>query len=115
MIEPGRYDITIYQGATFELNLQLLDGNNAPVVMSGYTVAGKLFDRLGITQLASFTHSWTAIASGMFKMSIPANTTASFSGGTLAQYDFLVTEPTGTKYYLLEGSATIEEGLTGRA
>lgn len=113
MIEPGRYDIAIYQGATFELSLQLFDGNNSPLVMSGYTVAGKLFDRLGVTQLATFVQSWTAIESGMFKMSIPAATTATLSGD--AQYDFLVTEPSGTKYYLLEGSATIEEGLTGRA
>lgn len=112
MIEPGKYDITIYQGATFELNLQLLDGNNSPVVMSGYTVAGKLFDRFGVTQLATFTQSWTAIESGMFKMSIPPNTTATLSGD--AQYDFLVTEPSGTKYYLLQGAAAIEEGLTGR-
>jgi hypothetical protein len=113
VIEPGKYDITIYQGATFELNLQLLDGNNSPVVMSGYTVAGKLFDRFGVTQLATFTQSWTAIESGMFKMSIPPNTTATLSGA--AQYDFLVTEPSGTKYYLLQGAAAIEEGLTGRA
>lgn len=112
MIQPGRYDIVLQQGATFELNLQLFDGNNTPLVMSGYTVAGKLFDRLGVNQLATFTHSWTAIASGMFKMSIPANVTATISGE--AQYDFLVTEPTGTKYYILEGSANIEEGLTGR-
>jgi hypothetical protein len=40
VIEPGKYDITIYQGASFELNLQLFDGDNSPVVMSGYTVAG---------------------------------------------------------------------------
>lgn len=113
MIEPGKYDITIHQGATFELNLQLLDGNNSPVVMSGYTVAGKLFDRLGVTQLATFTQSWTAIQSGMFKMTIPASTTATLSGD--AQYDILVTEPSGTKYYLLEGAAFINPGLTGRA
>ena len=113
MIEPGRYDIKLQQGATFEMNLQLRDGNNSPVVMSGYTVAGKIFDRLGTQQLASFSHSWTAMESGMFKMSIPANTTATMSGE--GQYDILVTEPTGKKYYLLEGAVFMDTGLTGRA
>lgn len=112
MIQPGRYNITIQQGATFELDLQLLDSNNSPVVMSGYTVAGKIFNRLGTQQLTSFSHSWTAIESGMFKMSIPSSTTATLSGE--GQYDILVTEPSGKKYYLLEGSAFIDTGLTGR-
>lgn len=112
-MDPAKYDITIHQGATFELNLQLKDGNNSPVAMSGYTVAGKLFDRLGVTQLATFTQSWTAIESGMFKMALPATTTATLSGD--AQYDMLVTEPSGKKYYLLEGAAFVNPGLTGRA
>ena len=112
MIDPAKYDITIHQGATFELNLQLKDGNNSPVVMSGYTVAGKVYDRLGNTLLANFVHEWTAQASGMFKMSIPASGTAVMSGD--AQYDILVTEPTGKKYYLLEGAAFVNPGLTGR-
>lgn len=113
MIDPAKYDITIHQGATFELNLQLKDGNGTPVVMTGYTVAGKVYDRYGATLLATFTQEWTSQASGIFKLSIPASGTATMSGD--AQYDVLVTEPTGRKYYLLEGAAIINPGLTGRA
>lgn len=75
MIEPGRYDITIHQGATFELNVQLKGSNGLPLAMSGYTVAGKVFDRLGNTLLANFVQSWTAQASGQFKLAIPASGT----------------------------------------
>ena len=113
MIDPAKYDITIHQGATFELDLQLKDGTGSPVVMSGYTVAGKVYNRLGNTLLTNLVHTWTSQASGMFKMSIAASGTAVMSGD--AQYDILVTEPTGTKYYLLEGAAFVNPGLTGRA
>ena len=40
MIEPGRYDIALHQGATFELPVQYRDSTNTPVNMSGYTVSG---------------------------------------------------------------------------
>jgi hypothetical protein len=113
MIEPGKYDITIHQGATFELNLQLKDGNGTPLIMSGYTVAGKVFDRLGNALITNFAFEWTNQAIGQFKLSIPASTTATISGD--CQYDILVTEPTGRKFYALEGAALLNLGLTGRA
>lgn len=112
MIEPGHYDVTIHQGATFELNLQLKDSTGAPLVMSGYTVAGKVFDRLGSTLLANFVHQWTNQALGQFKLSIAASGTATISGD--GQYDVLITEPAGRKYYVLEGAAFLNPGLTGR-
>ncbi len=99
-MEPARYDITIHQGATFELNLQLKDGTGAPLAMSGYTVAGKVFDRLGATLLANFVQSWTAQASGQFKLAIPASGTAAISGD--GQYDVLVTEPAGRSIIFLK-------------
>lgn len=111
-MDPARYDITIHQGATFELNLQLKDGTGSPLMMSGYTVAGKVFDRLGSTLLANFVQSWTAQASGQFKLTIPSSGTATISGD--GQYDVLVTEPAGRKYYVLEGAAFLNPGFTGR-
>lgn len=112
MIEPTKYDITIHQGATFELPVQYKDSSGNGVNMTGYTVAGMVYDRLGTTKLCDFTSTWTAQASGQFTLSIPASTTATMSGS--AQYDVLITEPDNTKFYLLEGAAVINPGLTGR-
>jgi hypothetical protein len=33
MITPGKHDITIYQGATFELQVQYKDSSGTPVKM----------------------------------------------------------------------------------
>lgn len=113
MIQPGRYDITIHQGATFELAVQFKDGDGSPVDMTGYVVAGKVFDRLGANLLAAFTFNWVEQTSGQFKLSIPAAITAAID--TSGQYDVLVTEPSGNKFYILEGAAFLNPGLTGRA
>jgi hypothetical protein len=110
MQSPASYDITIYQGATFELELEYADENNTPVNMSGYTVSGQLWNRLGTSRLASFTTQWTVQASGMFKLTLPASTTSGIT--EQGRYDILVTEPSGDKFYLLEGSALWNPGLS---
>jgi hypothetical protein len=112
MIEPGKYDITIHQGATFELPLQYKDSTGAPVNMSGYTASGTLWNRTGTAKLAAFDLPWTAQASGMFKMRLEASVTSGLS--EQGQYDILITEPSGDKFYLLEGNVFLNLGLTGR-
>lgn len=111
-MEPAHYDITIHQGATFELPLQYKDSTGTPVNMSGYTVAAQLWNRLGTSKISNFAFSWAVQASGAFKLRL-ANTVT--SGITeQGQYDVLITEPSGDKYYILQGAAFIDLGLTGR-
>ena len=111
-MEPAHYDITIHQGATFELPLQYKDSAGTPVNMSGYTVDAQLWNRLGTSKISNFAFSWTVQASGAFKLRL-ANTVT--SGITeQGQYDVLITEPSGDKYYLLQGTAFVDLGLTGR-
>ena len=112
MVDPGRYDITIHQGATFALNLQYKGGNGVPVNMSGYTVEAELWNRLGTAKLADFVQAWTVQASGAFKLSIPSSTTSGIT--EQGQYDIMLTEPSGEKYYLLQGTAFFDPGLTGK-
>jgi hypothetical protein len=112
VIEPGNYDITIHQGATFKLDLQYKDGDGDSVDMTGYTVASKLYDRLGDDLLASFVHSWIVQESGSFRLSLSSSTTSGITED--GQYDVLITEPGGDKYYILQGQAFLDRGLTGR-
>jgi len=112
VIEPGKYDITIYQGATFKLALQYKDSTGTPVNMSGYTVAAKLFNRLGTSELAAFSNTWQNQASGQFTLSLTPTITSGITEN--GQYDVLVTEPGGDKYYILQGNAFVDLGLSGR-
>jgi hypothetical protein len=111
MITPGKYDITIYQGATFHLPVQYKDSTGTPVNMSGYTLSGTVWDRLGTAKLATFSIPWTVQASGSFALRLEASVTSGITKE--GQYDVKVTEPSGDVYYLLEGSAFWNPGLSG--
>jgi len=110
MITPGKHDITIYQGATFELQIQYKDSSGTPVNMSGYTIASKLYNRLGTSKLADFAVNYVSQASGIFKIRLEASGTENIN--EQGQYDVLVTEPDNTAYYLLEGTAFFNQGLS---
>lgn len=112
MVTPGKYDITIHQGATFELSLQYKDSTGAPVNMNGYQVSGQLWNRVGASKLGDFGFSWTSQESGAFKLRLESTVTSGIT--EQGQYDVLVTEPGGDKFYLLQGNAFIDLGLTGR-
>jgi hypothetical protein len=111
-VEPARYDITIHQGATFELPLQYKDSTGTPINMSGYTVAAQLWNRVGTTKISNFAFNWTTQASGAFNLRLASTVTSGIT--EQGQYDVLITEPSGDKYYLLQGTAFIDQGLTGR-
>ena len=110
MITPGKHDITIYQGATFELQVQYKDSAGTPVNMSGYTIASKLYNRLGTPKLADFSVSYVSQASGIFKIRLEASGTSVLT--EQGQYDVLVREPSNDAYYLVEGNAYVNRGLS---
>ena len=83
-----------------------------PVNMSGYVLEAELWNRTGTNKLADFETPWTAQASGMFKMRLSSAVTSGIT--EQGQYDLIFTEPSGDKYYLLQGIAYIDLGLTGR-
>lgn len=112
MITPGKYNITIHQGATFELPLQYKDSTGAPINMSGYTVAAQLWNRLGTSKICDFSFSWIIQSSGSFKLRLNSSVTSGIT--EQGQYDVLITEPSNDKYYLLQGTAFVDLGLTGR-
>jgi len=112
MVDPAVYNITIHQGATFDLALQYKDASGVPINMTGYTVAAQLWNRTGTNKLANFTVSWASQASGSFRIRLASNVTSGITDQ--GQYDVMITEPGGDKYYLIQGLAIIDLGLTGK-
>jgi len=80
--------------------------------MSGYTLEVELWNRTGTAKLANFDTPWTTQASGMFKLRLASAVTSGIA--EQGQYDLMITEPGGDKYYLLQGTAYVDLGLTGR-
>lgn len=111
-MDPAKYDITIHQGATFDLPLQYVDSSGIPVNMSGYTVAAKLYNRLNNQKLADFDFVWEVQASGLFRLRIEDTVTSGIT--EQGCYDVLMTDPDGDKQYLLEGIAFLNPGVSYR-
>ena len=110
MTAPANYDITIYQGATFDEELQFLNSDSTPVDMTGFSLAGAVWDRLGTRKIANFSTLWVNQASGVFKLRIGASVTSGIT--EQGSYDVLVTEPDGDSFYLIKGAAFWNPGLS---
>tara|TARA_X000000950_G_scaffold263793_1_gene336384 strand:- start:378 stop:716 length:339 start_codon:yes stop_codon:yes gene_type:complete len=111
VIEPGTYDIRIRSGATFSLDLHFKDSEGNGVDMTGYAVAGQIADRLNTTNLATFDTTFIDRDIGKFRMKVSSTETAGLTSE--GQYDILITEPSGDKYYLLKGRVFVDIGVTG--
>jgi hypothetical protein len=111
MVDPGTLDITIHQGATFNLDLQFLDSTGNGVNMLGYTVESKIVDRIGTTTIAVFATIFTQISDGKFRLRLTSEETKAIT--IEGMYDILVTEPSGDKFYLLQGRTKVDTGITG--
>lgn len=109
---PAKYDIVIHQGATFELSLQYKTSSGVPVDMTGYSVAAQLWNNNANVKLGDFAVTWQSQASGIFKLALPSATTSNISEA--GKYDILLTRPDGAQYYLLEGNAALDPGLSFR-
>jgi hypothetical protein len=112
MQKPASYDPTIYQGASFELEVEYADGDGVLVDMTGFDVDAQLWNRTGTERLATFDLEWQVQESGMFKLKLSDTVTSGIT--EQGRYDVLVTEPSGKKYYLLEGTAKWNTGLSYR-
>jgi len=111
MVDPGLLDITIHQGATFNLDLQYKDSTGAGVDMTGYTVESKIVDRVDSNVLATFTSTFTDRPTGKFNLKLSSAITTGITVEGL--YDVLVTEPSGEKFFLLQGRTKLDPGITG--
>lgn len=114
-MNPGRYNITVYQGTTFSLSPQWLI-NNLAVNLTGYSAT---------MQVRQFTDSPTPLttastangkivlapALGQINITIQASETATFAAGNYL-YDLNLTAPDGiTVYKILTGNFTVSPSV----
>lgn len=110
MIQPGTYDITIQQGASFSQSFQFKDADNDPMNLTGYTVTAEVWEAEKRAKYADFTVAWSNQAEGTFVISLTAGQTHGIP--QTGYYDILVTNPDGTSDYWLRGQAILETGYT---
>ena len=109
-VSPGTYNFTLQRRADYSLVLQLKDGNDAAINLTGATVEAQAWDKRRNTKYADFAVAYTNRANGEVTVSLTDVQTATFPD--LLYYDVLVTGSGGLKDYYLEGQITVSQGYT---
>jgi hypothetical protein len=114
-VNPGRYNLNIYTGVTFELKPVWKIGG-IPVILSGYTADMQVryaTDTDIVVELSTANGRITIDAAyGQINLKLTASQTAALTAGNY-QYDLNLTDTdTGTVYKILQGAFTVIESVT---
>ena len=110
-IIPGKKNFTVDRRADFPIRLTFKDSTGSAINLNGYTVAAQVYNEDRSTKFADWTIAYTDRTNGIVDISLTDTQTATFTPSILF-YDVLLTEPSGSKNYYLEGKLFISEGYT---
>jgi hypothetical protein len=115
-ITPGNYDITIYQGTTFNQQFTWKDQNNALINLTGFSA--RMMARTSIDAAAPFITLTTANggvvlggAAGTITLQMNDTQTTALSS-TSGVYDLEVIDGVGTVTRLLQGNLIVSAEVT---
>lgn len=104
----------IERRADFPLSLTFKDSTGSAMNLTGYNVAVQCWNVINNkrkTKYADFGVTYTDRSAGKVDIKLTDEQTATFNVDEL-QYDVLLTEPSGDKFYYFEGTLFISEGVT---
>ena len=110
-IEPGTYNFTLQRRSDHTIPLLFKDGNDNAINLTGFTVAAQVWEETRTTKFADFTTTYTDRSAGSVSIALTDTQTATFTPNVL-RYDVLLTDPSGSKEYYLEGTIFVSEGYT---
>ena len=115
-MNPGRYNITVYQGTTFQLS-PVWKVDNLPVDLTGYTASMQVRQFVDSTSTLvelSTTNGKIVIngALGQINLTLTAAQTAALSPVGSYLYDLNLTSPGGYVYKILQGAFILNASVT---
>lgn len=116
-MSAGTYNLRVEQYATFNLNILWTDNTGNPVNLTGYSADLRIVDSDGVTDLltlSTVTPPGGITLGGILGtiiLTIPASITALLPINSF-KYDLLLTDGSGSKTRLLQGSMDVSAGIT---
>jgi len=112
----NRFDITINQGATFELTITWKDSAGTAINLTGYTARMQVRETYSssstIISLTSGSGITLGGAAGTVAILISATTTAALTAPFSGVYDLELVSAGGVVTRLLQGAATVSPEVT---
>jgi len=113
---PYGSNLTIYGGATFKSNFEVVDTSNAAFNFTGWTAKSEMVKSVGAGATtvadATFTVGFTSAYDGKFSLSLVSTATTSISEGRYV-YNVLVSSGT-TVYNIINGNVLVYEQITAQ-
>ena len=110
-IQPATYNFTLQRRSDHSIPLLFKDRNDTAINLTGFTVEAQVWEETRTTKYADFSVTYTNRTAGSISISLTDTQTATFTPNEL-KYDVLLTDPSGSKEYYLEGTIYISEGYT---
>ena len=112
----NRFDITINQGATFELTVTWKDSTGAAINLTGYTARMQVRETYSsastVVSLTNGSGITLGGAAGTIAILISATTTAALTAPFSGVYDLELVSAGGVVTRLLQGAATVTPEVT---
>jgi len=104
-------NIVIPQGADFQNSFLLENTNNTPINLTGYTGVSHIKKHPASKTKVGFGVSFPNPTLGEVKISLASTVSSAIKPGKYV-YDLLLTDGTGVKTRVVEGTATVTAGVT---
>jgi len=108
----GTYNLSIEQGSSWELSLEVDSTAGTDLNITGYSFASKLARSHYDDNPIAMTSAIIAASTGKFRLSLTPTQTAALDPAYTYIYDVEMTSNTGVVTRLIQGSATINAGVT---
>lgn len=104
-------NLTIEQGADYEIALTITNDDNSPLNLTDYTAASVMRKHYGASTSYAFTITFVDRLAGEITLSMPDTTTSTLTEGRYV-YDVVLTASTGTKTRVIQGNVLVNPGAT---
>ena len=112
IMAAGTYNLSIEQGSSWQLQLDVDSSAGTDMNITGYTFASKLAKSHYDENPVSMTSTIVNAATGTFKLELSPAQTAALDAAIEYIYDVEMTSATGVVTRLIQGRATISAGVT---
>ena len=108
----GVYNISIEQGSTWSLRLEIDSSVDVDMNLTGYTVASKIGKSYYDPDPISMSTAWLSQSTGIFTISLSAAQTNALDPAHEYVYDVEITSSTGVVTRMIQGRANISPSIT---
>ena len=110
-IIPATKDFKVVRRSDFGMRLTFKDSTSSAINLTGYTVAGEVYDKDRSTKYADWTVDYTDRANGIIDVSLTDDQTTTFTPDLL-YYDFKRTQPNAKENVYIRGTLFMLVGYT---